>query len=59
MPKKKLTKAQVRSKLKKVQTILADLNYDFDNNDDSFVNITYAKGLAARSSIRSALKRLK
>ena len=42
MPKKKLTKAQVRSKLKKVQTILADLNYDFDNNDDSFVNITYA-----------------
>ena len=59
MPKKKLTKAQVKSKLKSIMRTTADLISDRINHPDSFVPFTPAKLFDMSSVANNAFKRIK
>jgi hypothetical protein len=59
MPKKKLTKAQVKSKLKQIDNKLYDLALDKLGHPDSRVTISVPKLLELAKTMHNAFKRVK
>ena len=59
MPKKKLTKAQVKKKMKTAFNALFDLEMDKLGQMDSFVPISVTKLLEISDALRRAQKRIK
>ena len=58
MPRKKLTKAQVKRKLKTCMSSMYDLFLDKFGHSDSYVPISQAKLLEIQKVIGSAQKRM-
>jgi hypothetical protein len=58
MPKKKLTKAQVKKKLKQIHKLIFDLEMDKLGQFNSEVPISIAKLLASTDMYTRALKRM-
>ena len=59
MPKKKLTKAQVKRKLKTCTTALYDLTVDKYGHGDSAVPMSFTKLIETHKAVMNALKRTK
>jgi hypothetical protein len=59
MPKKKLTKAQVKKKLKTITTNMTDLLIDKLGHADSFVNMSSKKLLDISADITRASARFR
>jgi len=59
MPKKKLTKTQVKRKLKTIANALYDMLIDRWGHGDSFVPMSYNKIVEIHKAIMSAGKRVK
>jgi hypothetical protein len=59
MPKKKLTKATVRKKMKQMLNILTDLLMDKVGYPDSFVTLPTKKMLELSGDVSRAFKRIK
>ena len=60
MPKKKLTKAQVKRKLKTMMNALYDFNLDkFGHGPGSFVPLSVNKIITLHKEVSSALRRIK
>ena len=59
MPKKKLTKAQVKSKLKQIDNKLYDLALDKLGHPESRVTLSVPKLLELSKNITNAWKRVK
>ena len=59
MPKKKLTKAQVKRKLKTINNGIYDLVLDKMGHVDSFAPMSIAKLIKLNAEFNSALKRVK
>jgi len=59
MPKKKLTKAQVKRKLKACTTALYDLTVDKYGHGDSAVPISFTKLIDLHKAVMNGLKRMK
>jgi len=59
MPKKKLTKAQVKRKCKTCMNSMYDMILDKMGHSDSYVNISLPKLLEMHKILQNAAKRMK
>ena len=59
MPKKKLTKAQVKRELGKMQAAIGKMFVDKVNRSDSFVPMSEKTLLELNSKVKTAFKRVK
>ena len=59
MPKKKLTKAQVKRKLKTCTTALYDLTVDKYGYGDSAVPMSFTKLVETHKAVMNSVKRMK
>lgn len=59
MPKKRLTKAQVKRELGKMQSAIGKMFVDRVNRPDSFVPMSEKSLLELNNKIRTAFKRVK